>query len=52
LTSDNRAVDGVRYTAGASTFNTGSFFINLKPRAKRGASADQIIARLRPVGET
>jgi multidrug efflux pump subunit AcrB len=52
LTSANRAVDGVGYTAGASAFNTGSFFINLKPRAKRGASADQIIARLRPVGET
>jgi hydrophobic/amphiphilic exporter-1 (mainly G- bacteria), HAE1 family len=41
-------VDGIGYTAGASAFNTGSFFINLKPRAKRGASADQIIARLRP----
>ncbi len=41
-------VDGVGYTAGASAFNTGNFFINLKPRAKRGASAEQIIARLRP----
>ena len=41
-------MDGVGYTAGSSAFNTGNFFINLKPRAKRGASADQIIARLRP----
>jgi hydrophobe/amphiphile efflux-1 (HAE1) family protein len=38
----------VGYSAGSSTFNSGTFFINLKPRAQRGASADQIIARLRP----
>ena len=41
-------VESVGYTAGASTFNSGTFFINLKPRAQRGATADQIIARLRP----
>ena len=28
--------------------NTGRFFISLKPRGERGASADQIIDRLRP----
>ena len=41
-------VADVGYSAGSSTFNTGTFFINLKPRAQRAASADQIIARLRP----
>jgi hydrophobe/amphiphile efflux-1 (HAE1) family protein len=41
-------VQSVGYTAGASTYNNGTFFINLKPRAQRGASADQIIARLGP----
>ena len=39
---------GVGYTAGSSAFNTGNFYITLKPRAQRTASADQIIARLRP----
>jgi hydrophobic/amphiphilic exporter-1 (mainly G- bacteria), HAE1 family len=41
-------VAGVGYSASASTFNAGTFFITLKPEAQRGASADQIIARLRP----
>jgi HAE1 family hydrophobic/amphiphilic exporter-1 len=41
-------VASVGYSAGSSTFNSGTFFINLKPRAQRSASADQIIARLRP----
>ena len=41
-------VADVGYTAGSSAFNTGNFYINLKPRAQRTASADQIIARLRP----
>ena len=41
-------VADVGYSAGSSTFNSGNFFINLKPRAQRTASADQIIARLRP----
>jgi HAE1 family hydrophobic/amphiphilic exporter-1 len=41
-------VADVGYTAGASAFNTGSFYISLKPEAQRTASADQIIARLRP----
>jgi hydrophobe/amphiphile efflux-1 (HAE1) family protein len=38
----------VGYSAGSSTFNSGTFFITLKPRAQRKASADQIIARLKP----
>jgi HAE1 family hydrophobic/amphiphilic exporter-1 len=41
-------VAGVGYTAGSSAFNTGNYYINLKLRSKRRASADQIIARLRP----
>ena len=41
-------VAGVGFTAGSSASNTGNFFITLKPRAQRTASADQIIARLRP----
>jgi HAE1 family hydrophobic/amphiphilic exporter-1 len=41
-------VASVGYSAGSSAFNSGTFFINLKPRAQRSASADQIIARLRP----
>src|SRR6202040_3555478 len=35
-------------TGGAVTTNNGRFFINLKPRNERAASADQIINRLRP----
>jgi len=42
------AVDTVGYTAGGSTYNNATFFINLKPRAQRTASADQVIARLQP----
>ena len=38
----------VGYSAGSSAFNSGTFFITLKPRAQRRVSADQIIARLRP----
>jgi HAE1 family hydrophobic/amphiphilic exporter-1 len=38
----------VGYSASSSTFNSGTFFITLKPRAQRNASAEQIIARLRP----
>ncbi len=41
-------VAGVGYAASAATFNAGTFFITLKPRSQRRASADQIIARLRP----
>ncbi|HUB08936.1 MAG TPA: efflux RND transporter permease subunit, partial [Myxococcales bacterium] len=33
---------------GASTINTGQMFFQLKPKAERGVSADQVIARLRP----
>src|SRR5260370_31969802 len=35
-------------TGGSQTTNVGRFFINLKPRDERTATADQIIARLRP----
>ena len=38
----------VGYSASSSTFNSGTFFITLQPRSQRKASADQIIARLRP----
>src|SRR5438132_9081908 len=34
--------------AGGSTTNTGRVFVSLKPLEQRDASADQIIARLRP----
>jgi multidrug efflux pump len=36
------------YAGGDSTSNTGRMFANLKPRGQRDASADEIIARLRP----
>ena len=35
-------------TAGLMTTNNGRFWINLKPRNERAASADQILNRLRP----
>ncbi|SHH15616.1 efflux RND transporter permease subunit [Pollutimonas bauzanensis] len=36
-------------SSGQTTFNTGTFFISLKPKDEgRTASADQVIARLRP----
>jgi hydrophobic/amphiphilic exporter-1 (mainly G- bacteria), HAE1 family len=41
-------VAAVAYSAGSSTFNSGTFFITLKPNAQRDATADEIIARLRP----
>jgi hydrophobic/amphiphilic exporter-1 (mainly G- bacteria), HAE1 family len=41
-------VADVGYTAGSSAFNTGNFYITLKPESQRTATADQIIARLRP----
>jgi hydrophobic/amphiphilic exporter-1 (mainly G- bacteria), HAE1 family len=44
------AVDHVAMAIGGSGYalNTGRMFITLKPRDKRTASADQVIARLRP----
>jgi hydrophobe/amphiphile efflux-1 (HAE1) family protein len=46
------AVDGVISAVGAgainSSINNGRFFINLKPRDQRDASAAQVIQRLRP----
>ena len=42
-------VSGFAMSGGQSTFNTGNFFIALKPKDEgRSANADQIIARLRP----
>jgi multidrug efflux pump len=44
------AVDTVVAIAGAgSTSNQARLFISLKPRSERSSSADQVIARLRPV---
>jgi len=48
VVSDDPGVQDVGYSAGASAYNTGSFYITLKPLAQRNLSADQIIARLRP----
>ena len=42
------AVANVADSAGQSAFNTGNFNINLKPRDQRDATADEVIARLRP----
>ncbi|HXN42241.1 MAG TPA: efflux RND transporter permease subunit, partial [Myxococcaceae bacterium] len=36
------------FTGGQGTVNTGNLFIQLRPKPQRKASADQIIARLRP----
>jgi HAE1 family hydrophobic/amphiphilic exporter-1 len=44
----DKDVAQVGYSAGSSTFNSGTFFITLKPRDQRDASGDQIIERLRP----
>ena len=42
-------VIGFAMSAGSTTFNTGNFFIALKPKDQgRTANADEIIARLRP----
>jgi HAE1 family hydrophobic/amphiphilic exporter-1 len=48
IVSEDPAVDNVADSAGTAAFNTGNFNINLKPRDQRDASADQVIARLRP----
>ena len=43
------AIDSVVAVAGAgTTANQARLFISLKPRESRGASADQVIARIRP----
>jgi HAE1 family hydrophobic/amphiphilic exporter-1 len=42
------AVESVAVSTGTAAFNTGNFNINLKPQEQRDASADQVIARLRP----
>ncbi|CAG9179270.1 efflux RND transporter permease subunit [Cupriavidus pampae] len=42
-------VEAVGMTGGQNTVNTGNFFISLKPKdAGRTATADEVIARLRP----
>ena len=42
-------VTGFAMSAGQTTFNTGNFFIALKPKSEgRTANADEIITRLRP----
>ncbi len=41
-------VDYVQAYAGGDSPNTGRMFVNLRPRGERDASADEIIARLRP----
>ena len=42
-------ITGFGMSAGQSTANTGNFYINLRPKdAGRTASADEVIARLRP----
>ena len=38
----------VAFTGGGTTANQARLFISLKPREERRASADQVIARLRP----
>jgi hydrophobe/amphiphile efflux-1 (HAE1) family protein len=38
----------VSFIGGGSAQNNGSFFIGLKPRSERSASADEVIAQLRP----
>ena len=46
--SADPAVENIGDVAGSSAFNTGSFYITLKPRGQRDLTADQVIARLRP----
>ncbi|MFP1812889.1 multidrug efflux RND transporter permease subunit MdtC [Lonsdalea quercina] len=45
--SSDPAVDNVTGFTGGNRTNSGSMFISLKPLAERGASSQQIIARLR-----
>ncbi len=48
IVSQDPDVAEVGYSTGNAAFNTGNFYITLKPRDQRAAAADQIIARLRP----
>jgi hydrophobe/amphiphile efflux-1 (HAE1) family protein len=48
LTADPDIDHANMFVGGQGTQNTGRVFIYLKPRAQRTASADEIIARLRP----
>ncbi len=48
IKSDPAVATVMAFNGGAGATNTGSVFVSLKPREARDASADQIIARLRP----
>ena len=41
IVSADPGVAAVGYSAGSSTFNSGTFFITLKPNAQRDATADR-----------
>jgi len=47
IVRDDPAVESVVAFTGGGQRNSGSMFVGLKPRAERGLSADQVIARLR-----
>jgi HAE1 family hydrophobic/amphiphilic exporter-1 len=42
------AVDTLGFSTGTTTFNTGTFYISLKPKPPREDSIDAVIGRLRP----
>jgi HAE1 family hydrophobic/amphiphilic exporter-1 len=48
IVSQDPDVTEVGYSAGSSAYNTGNFYITLKPRDQRTAAAADIIVRLRP----
>jgi multidrug efflux pump len=48
IKSDPAVATVMAFSGGAGATNTGTVFVSLKPREARDASADQIIARLRP----
>jgi HAE1 family hydrophobic/amphiphilic exporter-1 len=50
IVQQDRAIDHVAMAVGGAgnALNAGRFFITLKPRDQRTATADQVIARLRP----
>src|SRR5258708_21551038 len=48
IKADPAVATVMAFNGGAGATNTGAVFVSLKPREARDASADQIIARLRP----
>jgi multidrug efflux pump len=48
IKSDPAVATVMAFSGGGRATNTGTVFVSLKPREARDASADQIIARLRP----